>query len=102
MCNLCSKRFGFRQGRLYCCPMQPVDGSPPANTHSVEHHWLCGSCSKIYTFEPRAGFGVVITPRSTAHQKVNPGRRFGSPEPPNETQVPGSRLIVMWEPPIPS
>jgi hypothetical protein len=62
----CSKPFDCSQGRLFCCPMQLVVGSPPANNHGVEHHWLCGSCSKIYTFEPRAGFGAAITPRSPA------------------------------------
>ena|SRR5713226_1539953 len=61
----CSRPFDCDQGRLYCWPMQPVDGSPPANSHGVEHHWLCESCSKIYTFETRAGFGAVIMPRST-------------------------------------
>jgi hypothetical protein len=62
----CSKPFDCGQGRLYCCPMQLGDGSPRANSHGVEHHWLCGSCAKIYTFEPRPGFGAVITRRSTA------------------------------------
>jgi hypothetical protein len=62
----CSKPFDCSQGRLFCCPMQLVVGGPPANNHGVEHHWLCGSCSKIYTFEPRAGFGAVITPCSPA------------------------------------
>jgi hypothetical protein len=41
-----------------------VDGSPPANSDGVEHHWLCGSCSKTYSFEHRAGFDVVTTPRA--------------------------------------
>jgi hypothetical protein len=62
----CSKPFDCRQGQLYGCPMQPVDGRPPSNSHGVEHHWLCGSCSKIYTFEPRAGFGAMITLRRPA------------------------------------
>jgi hypothetical protein len=62
----CSKPFDFRQGRLYCCPMPAVDGCPPANGHGLEHHWLCGLCSESYTFEGRAGFGTVITPRSMA------------------------------------
>jgi hypothetical protein len=62
----CSERFDYRQGRLYCRPMQQLDGSPPANCHGVEHHWLCASCLKIYTFETQAGLGVVIAPRSTA------------------------------------
>ena len=67
----CSQPFDCRQGRLYCCPMQPVDGSPPANSHGVEHYWLCGSCSNTHTFEHRAGFGVMITlrPKATAESQ---------------------------------
>ena len=65
----CSEPFDYRHGRLYCRPMQLLDSSPPANNHGVEHHWLCASCSKTYIFEPQAGFGVVITPRSTASPK---------------------------------
>jgi hypothetical protein len=62
----CSKAFDCRQGRLYCRPIQLLHGSRPANSHGVEHHWLCGSCSKTYIFEPGAGFSVVITARSKA------------------------------------
>ena len=62
----CSKAFECGQGRLYCRPIRLLHGSPPTNSHGVEHHWLCGSCSKTYTCEPSAGFGVVITPRSKA------------------------------------
>jgi len=59
----CSETFDYRQGRLYCRPVQLPDGSPLVNSHGVEHYWLCGSCSKSHTFEHRAGFGVVVTPR---------------------------------------
>ena len=65
----CSERFDYRQGRLYCRPMRQLDGNLPPNYHGVEHHWLCASCSKTYTFEAKAGLGVVIAPRSTASSK---------------------------------
>ena len=65
----CSEPFDHRHGRLYFLPMQPLDRTPPANNHGVVHHWLCGSCSKTDSFEPQAGLGVVIKPRSPASPK---------------------------------
>jgi hypothetical protein len=65
----CSEAFDHLQGRLYCCPMQMLNGKSPANSHGVEHHWLCGLCSKTYTFKCQAGLGVVLTPRVTASPK---------------------------------
>jgi hypothetical protein len=67
----CSETFDFRQGRLYFRPLQQLDSSPPANSHGVEHHWLCESCSNTYTFERRTGFKVMITPHLKALQKAN-------------------------------
>ena len=62
----CSQPFDYRQGRLYCCPVQPVDGPRPANNHGFQHYWLCGLCSETYTFERRVECGIVVTPRSAA------------------------------------
>ena len=62
----CSVAFDHLQGRLYCCPMQMLNGNLRTNSHGVEHHWLCGVCSQTYTFECQAGFGVVVRPRFTA------------------------------------
>ena len=62
----CSKPFYYGLGRLYFSPKPLADKSPPANSHGVEHYWLCESCSKSFTFGLRAGSGVEITPRSTA------------------------------------
>ena len=60
----CSQLFDYRQGRLYCCRVQTAGGLLPANSHGLVHYWLCESCSKIYTFEQRAGIGIAIMPRS--------------------------------------
>ena len=65
----CSRRFDFREGRLYCRPMRKVEGSPPANSHGLEHHWLCELCSKTYGIECGMGFHTAITPRSIASQE---------------------------------
>lgn len=35
----------------------------PANSHSVQHHWLCDSCSRIYTLDYRAAIGVLLALR---------------------------------------
>jgi len=70
----CSQPYIFRQGRLYFCPVRSVYGSTPSTSHGVEHYWLCGSCSKTFTFLRRAGAGVVITPRSlgSAEGRLSP------------------------------
>ena len=36
---------------------------PPANPHSVQHFWLCKTCSQLYTLEYRKQRGVIIRPR---------------------------------------
>lgn len=69
----CSERFDHRQGRFYCCPLQSLNGDPPANCHGVEHHWLCESCSELYTFERHAGMGVIVTLRVAASPKGQRG-----------------------------
>jgi hypothetical protein len=61
----CAKPFYYGLGRLYFSPKRRAEKSPPANSHGVEHFWLCESCSKSFTFGLSAGSGVEITPRST-------------------------------------
>lgn len=46
----CSEPFYYGLGRLYFSPKSLDDKSPPANSHGVEHYWLCESCSKSFTF----------------------------------------------------
>ena len=76
----CSRPFNYRQGRLYCCRIQPVEGYSSTNSHGVHHGWLCGPCSKNYTFEHRAGFGIAITPRSTTEAQGQHSRDLRASE----------------------
>jgi hypothetical protein len=64
----CKRPFDWEQGRLFRFHKDyPVGGSPP-NIHSVQHFWLCNSCSATYTLEYRDSRGVLIKslPEATA------------------------------------
>jgi hypothetical protein len=56
----CTATFDYREGRLIRFSKPPLDGSGPADDHSVEHFWLCGSCSKFYGFEYERGAGMNV------------------------------------------
>jgi hypothetical protein len=58
----CSNPFYYGLGRLYFSPKRLADKSPSANSHGVEHFWLCESCSKSYTFGLHGGPDAEITP----------------------------------------
>ena len=47
----CSRLFDYREGRYFRFQGNVAPGEVPANVHSVEHFWLCGSCSEAYTLE---------------------------------------------------
>jgi hypothetical protein len=59
----CQASFDHRHGRLFRFPKRPVEGDRPANTHSVQHFWLCGNCLATYRLEYHDGVGVAITAR---------------------------------------
>jgi hypothetical protein len=56
----CSTPFHHRRGRLFRFPKQPVEGGHPANTHSVQHFWLCEACLFVYSLEYYQGQGVTL------------------------------------------
>jgi transposase-like protein len=47
--------FRFRRNSPHSCA--------PVNSHSVQHHWLCDSCSRTYTLDYRAAIGVLLSVR---------------------------------------
>lgn len=59
----CGASFDYRQGQLLRFQRNHPEGQIPANTHSVEHFWLCQLCCKTYMLENRKGFGVFIDRR---------------------------------------
>ena len=59
----CGIPFDHRRGRFFRFQRTLPEGQLPANTHSVQHFWLCKSCSEIFTLELARGLGVVIRQR---------------------------------------
>jgi hypothetical protein len=57
----CLAEFAHRKGQLFRFPKRAKDR--PANTHSVQHFWLCANCSKSYTLEYVENRGVALKPR---------------------------------------
>jgi hypothetical protein len=56
----CQKPFNYRQGRLFRFHKDYFAGGQSANVHSVQHFWLCGACSTMYTLEYQNDRGVLI------------------------------------------
>jgi hypothetical protein len=57
----CLQEFDYRRGRYFRFHQGHRAGELPANTHSVQHFWLCETCSHEYT--PRGNkktMGVVL------------------------------------------
>jgi len=55
----CSSEFDYRQGCLYRFHKQPLDGHP-ANTHSVQHLWLCKECARVYRLDYEPCRGIFL------------------------------------------
>lgn len=60
--------------RFYRFHRRPEPNQPPANPHSVQHFWLCSSCSALYTLEYHKQRGVLIRPRLGRPQLLGPAR----------------------------
>lgn len=57
----CLAEFDHRQGQLFRFPKRA--NGRPANTHSVQHFWLCGQCAASYRLEYIENQGVALKPR---------------------------------------
>ena len=53
----CSATYRFRTGRLFHLHHK---GKKPANTHPIQHFWLCSSCSKSFKIEEHDGHFKVM------------------------------------------
>ncbi len=69
----CAAPFDYREGRLVRFCRLASDNQSLASEKYVEHFWLCGTCSEIYTFELKSGPSVLIKPRNNELRK-NPIR----------------------------
>ena len=56
----CKIPFDHRHGRLYRFHKDHPAGSDPPNTHSVQHFWLCRTCSSRCSLEYQPQGGVMI------------------------------------------
>jgi hypothetical protein len=56
----CRAEFDYRQGRLFRFHKAPRDDGAPANTHSVQHLWLCQICATIFRLDYEGGRGVLL------------------------------------------
>jgi hypothetical protein len=73
----CSATFHHRQGRLFRFPKQPVEDGRPANTHSVQHFWLCEACFSMYSLEYLEREGVVLRRRFEPAREPGPRKFIG-------------------------
>lgn len=58
----CPAKFDHRDGKLFRFPKQSTRANGPANTHSVQHFWLCGECFEMYLLEYDKLQGVTMRP----------------------------------------
>jgi hypothetical protein len=56
----CAVPFDHRSGRFFSFHRSSIEGHVAANTHSVQHFWLCKSCCEVFTLEYASGLGVMI------------------------------------------
>lgn len=56
----CLAPFDYHEGKFFRFHKSNTMGEAPANTHSVQHFWLCATCAHDYTLEYRDGIGVLI------------------------------------------
>ncbi|MGD0908445.1 MAG: hypothetical protein ABSA96_12745 [Candidatus Acidiferrales bacterium] len=70
----CAIPFDYRQGLFYRFRRTCAVNWAPANTHNVQHFWLCGRCAETYTLQFQKEHGVVISLRLTVRHENFPPR----------------------------
>jgi hypothetical protein len=59
----CRAPFDHGHGRFFRFRQNSQQMPSVQNSHSVQHHWLCDSCSKTYTLDYREAIGVLLSLR---------------------------------------
>lgn len=59
----CRAPFDLGHGRFFRFRRNSAQLASMSNSHSVQHHWLCEPCSKMYTLDYRAAIGVLLSLR---------------------------------------
>jgi hypothetical protein len=57
----CGTNFDHGHGRFF--RFRRSSSPVPVNSHSVQHHWLCDSCSETYTLDYREAIGILLSLR---------------------------------------
>jgi hypothetical protein len=57
----CGTNFDYGHGRFF--RFRRSSSPVPVNSHSVQHHWLCDSCSETYTLDYREAIGILLSLR---------------------------------------
>lgn len=57
----CGTNFDHGHGRFF--RFRRSSSPAPVNSHSVQHHWLCDSCSETYTLDYREAIGILLSLR---------------------------------------
>jgi hypothetical protein len=57
----CGTNFDHGHGRFF--RFRRSSTPAPVNSHSVQHHWLCDSCSETYTLDYREAIGILLSLR---------------------------------------
>ena len=50
----CGKAFDYLEGKFFRF-RQSLGANEPANSHAVQHFWLCGKCCEDYSLEEASG-----------------------------------------------
>lgn len=56
----CLQGFDYHRGRYFRFHQSQDSEEVPTNTHSVQHFWLCETCSHDYILEYKKELGVVL------------------------------------------
>lgn len=68
----CRARFDYQQGTFFRFRRPPREDGQPANTHSVQHFWLCGRCAESYYLEYVRKRGILLRSRLCAESRGDP------------------------------
>jgi hypothetical protein len=59
----CRAPLEHGHGRFFRFRQSSTESALLPNSHSVQHHWLCDSCTKTYTLDYREAIGVLLSLR---------------------------------------
>ena len=59
----CRAQFDYHEGRFFRFHKEHRWEDAPANTHSVQHFWLCGNCAATFVLDYQDGLGVLMSHR---------------------------------------